>query len=94
MAKRTINFTAPDGTPLSVNVGPKRQVGAVRALDVRPFEADAEGRQRWIISVRGTVTAAIKGPNQTPSWNRMPRHVLLIDDNDQPTPDGWYAVPR
>lgn len=93
-AKRTINFTAPDGTPLSVNVGPKRQVSAVRVLDYQAFDPAAEGVDRWMISVHGTVMAAVKGPNQTPSWNVMPRHVLLIEEGDQPSRDGWYAVPR
>jgi hypothetical protein len=93
-AKRTINFTAPDGTPLCVNVGPKRQVSALRVLDYRGFDPTAEGVNRWMISIHGTVTAAIKGPNQTPSWNVLPRHVLLIEEGDQPSRDGWYTPPR
>lgn len=90
-AKRTINFTAPDGTPLSVNVGPKRHVSAIRVLDFTSEDGDGTG---WLISIHGTVQAALTGPNQTPMWNRFPRHVLLIEEGDQPSSDGWYAVPR
>lgn len=89
-AKRTIQFTAPDGQPLSVNVGPKRKVSAIRVLD---FTGEA-GDSNWLISIHGTVQAALTGPNQTPMWNRFPRHVLIIGEDDQPTADGWYAVPR
>lgn len=90
MAKRTITFTAPDGQSLSVNVGPKRNVSAIRVLDFTGEDGDGT----WLISIHGTVQAALTGANQTPMWNSFPRYVLVIDDNDQPTPDGWYRVPR
>lgn len=92
-AKRTITFTAPDGQELSVNVGPTRKISAIRILDFLDWDGYEEG-YRWAISLHGTVQAALTGPNQSSSWNILPRHVLLIDENDQPTPDGWYAVPR
>ena len=85
---RTINFTAPDGvTPMSVNVSAKRHVSALRVLD---FGQTDNGR--WLTSIHKTVLAAIKGPNQTPMWNSMPRYVLVIDDNDQPGEGGWMCV--
>jgi len=85
---RTISFTAPDGiTALSVNVAATRHVSALRVLDF----GEADDR-RWLVSIHKTVLAAIKGPNQTPNWNHMPRHVLVIDDNDQPGEGGWLRV--
>lgn len=85
---RTISFTAPDGvTPMSVNVSAKRHVSALRVLD---FGETDNGR--WLTSIHKTVLAAIKGPNQTPSWNPFPRYVLVIEEGDQPTSAGWHRV--
>jgi hypothetical protein len=85
---RTITFTAPDGvTPMSVNVSAKRHVSALRVLDFGETE-----NGRWLTSIHKTVLAAVKGPNQTPMWNSMPRYVLVIDDNDQPGEGGWMRV--
>lgn len=72
---RTITATAPDGTPVSVNVGPTRQVAAIRIIHLSGG---------WAVTVHKTVEAAITGPNQTPMWNTCTRWALPIGADDQP----------
>jgi hypothetical protein len=80
--KRTITATAPDGAQVSINVGPKRDVGAIRITD---FGADAFGAgDRWLVTVHKTLPNAITGPNQTPAWNTYKRHAIAIGADDQP----------
>lgn len=80
MTKRTITATAPDGTEVRVNVGPKRAVGAIRITD---FGTAAAGGRRWLVTVHKTLPNAITGPNQTPMWNSYTRWAIEIGADDQ-----------
>lgn len=81
MTKRQITATAPDGTQVTVNVGPKREVVAIRITGGFPTDVDDNGQ--WIVSVHKSLDAAITGPNQTPMWNNRARWAVAIDANDQ-----------
>lgn len=84
MTKRQITATAPDGTQVTINVGPKRVVGAIRIMDVSTWGAEYTARHgAWYITVHKTVENAITGPNQTPMWNKHTRWAIAIDANDQ-----------
>jgi hypothetical protein len=73
--KRTITATAPDGTEVSVNVGPKREVGAIRVTDLFG---------ELLVTVHKTLPNAITGPNQTPIWNSCRRWAIEIGADDRP----------
>lgn len=84
MAKRTITLTGPEGQPISVNVGPSRQVGAIRITHLSDC---------WAPSVHRTLANAVTGPNQTPMWNGCTRWAIAIDVNDQPAGD-WLPATK
>lgn len=90
MTKRQITATAPDGTPISVNVGPARQIAAIRITG--GFESTKSNGQ-WLVTVHKTLPNAITGPNQTPCWNGSPRWAIAIDENDQPV-GPWLAASK
>lgn len=63
--KRTITATAPDGTTVSINVGPTRVVGAIRITDGSRLEGGGWGRdgsEKWLVTVHKTLPNAITGP--------------------------------
>jgi len=78
-SKRVITATAPDGAKVSVSVGAKRAVGAIRITG--GFQVDENGQ--WLVTVHKTIEAAVTGPNQTPAWNKRARWSIVIDENDQ-----------
>lgn len=78
---RTITATAPDGTQVSVNVGAKRVVGAIRITGAPGGWGDGS---KWLVTVHKTLPNAITGPNQTPVWNSYPRWAVEIGTDDQP----------
>jgi hypothetical protein len=90
MTKRMITVTTPTGQVESVNVGPKRAVGAIRITD---FGHDATGAQVWLVTVHKTLPNAITGPNQTPAWNSYKRYAIEIGADDQPTGE-WLPASK
>lgn len=85
MNKRAITATAPNGTQVSTNVGPKRAVGAIRVMQW------PDGT--YLVTVHKTLNNAITGPNQTPAWNSYPRHAIEIGANDQ-TVGPWFGASK
>lgn len=92
MSNREITVTAPDGEIVTIRVGAKRQVGAIRLMDVRKA-VDCFVGQTWIDTVHRTVTNAITGPNQTPEWNNFPRWAIEIGADDQPVGE-WLGASK
>lgn len=100
---RTITATTPDGYQVSVNVGPKRQVGAIRILAAKDWDGSGDtgwgswqGRGqgvKWIVTVHRTLELAVKGSNETTAWNGGERWAIVIDENDQPA-GAWVPAPR
>ena len=74
--KRTITATAPDGTEVGVNVGPKRAVGALRILAHPGAWSDGT---KWLVTVHKSLELAVTGSNETPAWNRWERHAVVIE---------------
>ncbi len=89
---REITVTAPDGETITVRVGAKRVVGAIRLMDVRDRGGDW-AQWTWIDSVHKTLENAITGPNQTPNWNTIPRVAIAIGADDQPVGD-WLPASK
>lgn len=84
-AARTLTATAPDGTPVSVNVGPKRVVGAIRIMDVSGWGAEyLAAHGPWLVTVHKTLANAVTGSNGSPTWNGTTRHAVEIGTDDQP----------
>jgi hypothetical protein len=90
-AKRTLTATAPDGEIVTVNVGPKRQVGAIRITDASSRGGWGDG-SKWLVTVHQTLELAVTGPNQTPAWNSFPRFATAIDAADQP--GEWFGASK
>lgn len=94
MSSREITVTAPDGESITIRVGAKRQVGAIRLMDVRKATGDfAAAGATWIDTVHKSLPNAITGPNQTPMWNRFPRVAIEIGADDQPVGD-WVPASK
>lgn len=91
MTTRTITATAPDGTEVSVNVGAKRAVGAIRITDALASGGWGDG-SRWLVTVHKTLPNAITGPNQTPAWNRFPRWAAPVAEGD--AVGGWLPASK
>lgn len=83
-SKRTITATAPDGATVSINVGPKRAVAAIRITKLCG---------EWLVSAHKTLPNAITGPNQTPCWNGAERHAIEIGAGDAPV-GPWYGATK
>jgi hypothetical protein len=92
MPKRTIAATAPDGTAVSVSVGPRRAVGAIRITNFT-WRKQEDGSPWWVVSVHKSLELAITGSNQTPEWNSCPRWAIAIGPDDQPA-GTWQAASK